>query len=345
MPSADDASGRGTDRGRHLYGARQQLSDVDYLQRLLSLARALLRRDRVAEHHQAVRAAGGDGVRVGAEGLVDPLGVDPLADPLFHPHPGAAGTAAEAALLAPVHLLRLHARHLFHDLPRRGEDPVVPAQEARVVVGDLLLDRRDRREPPVGDELREQLSVVHHLVVAAQLRVLARDGVEAVRAAGHDLADARLVQRLDVLLGQHAVDELVAHPPGRVPGAGLGRAEHREVDPGGVQQLGDGLGGLLRPVLERARAADPEQVLDVVADPPVDDRHLEVKLADPVQALVLAHPPGIALVLQVLQHGRRFGRERGLDQHLMPAHVGDVVDVLDVDRALLDARAAVRAGP
>ena len=81
------------------------------------------------------------------------------------------------------------------------------------------------------------------------------------------------------------------------------------------------------------------------ADLPVDDRHLEVELADPVGATVLAHAPGVALVLQVPQHPGRLDRERGLDQHLVAAHPVDVVDVLDIDRALLHARPAVGAGP
>ena len=40
-----------------------------------------------------------------------------------------------------------------------------------------------------------------------------------------------------------------------------------------------------------------------------------------------------------------LGREARLDQHLVAAHVDDGVDVLDVDRALLDARPAGRARP
>ena len=56
-------------------------------------------------------------------------------------------------------------------------------------------------------------------------------------------------------------------------------------------------------------------------------------------------PPRVALVLQVAQHHAGLGREARLDQHLVAAHVHDVVDVLDVDRALLDAGAAGGAGP
>ena len=60
---------------------------------------------------------------------------------------------------------------------------------------------------------------------------------------------------------------------------------------------------------------------------------------------VSAHAPRVALVLQVLQHPRGLGRERGLDEDLVTAHPVDVVDVLDIDRAFLDARPAVGARP
>ena len=77
-------------RRRRLDGAGQELGDVDDFEGGLGLAVGLLGVDGVAEHDQAVGAGGGDGVGVGPEGLVDPLGVDPLADPFLHPHPGPA---------------------------------------------------------------------------------------------------------------------------------------------------------------------------------------------------------------------------------------------------------------
>ena len=80
-------------------------------------------------------------------------------------------------------------------------------------------------------------------------------------------------------------------------------------------------------------------------DRAVDHGDLEVQFADPVRPPGRAHPPRVALVLQVPQHPGRLDRERGLDQHLVPPHPVDVVDVLDVHRALLHARPAVRAGP
>src|ERR1035438_3885247 len=93
------------------------------------------------------------------------------------------------------------------------------------------------------------------------------------------------------------------------------------------------------------RRAPPEQVLHVPADRAVDDRDLEIELFGPFEALAGAHAPRVALGLQVFQQRRRLGRESRLDQHLVAAHVRDVVDVLDVDWALLDTRTAVRTGP
>ena len=54
--------------------------------------------------------------------------------------------------------------------------------------------------------------------------------------------------------------------PGRVARARLRLAEHHERDAGVVQQLGHGAGGTLCLVVERAGAADPEEVFDVVGD-------------------------------------------------------------------------------
>ena len=92
-------------------------------------------------------------------------------------------------------------------------------------------------------------------------------------------------------------------------------------------------------------AADPVEVLDVVGDGAGDDRDLEVEALGPLGPLALAQAPGVALVLDVAQHEPGLGRELGLHEHLVAAHVDDGVDVLDVDRALLDARPAGGAGP
>ena len=169
---------------------------------------------------------------------------------------------------------------------------VVPAQVARVVVGDVLRSTGlNRHQLLVADQPVQQLGVVQHRVVAAQLRVLAAQRVEAVRAGDDDLAvdalDAfeQLVEGLDVLRGQLLEQELVAGAAGRVAGAGLTLAEHQVLHARDGEQLGDGLGGLLRAVLVGARAADPEQVLEALEglDVLAVHRHVEVDLVDPVR--------------------------------------------------------------
>ena len=79
--------------------------------------------------------------------------------------------------------------------------------------------------------------MVDDLVAAAEIGVLVRERVEAVRAAGDDLRHAGLVQRRHVLLGERLEDVLVAHPAGGIAGARLARAEDREVDPRRLEQL------------------------------------------------------------------------------------------------------------
>ena len=75
------------------------------------------------------------------------------------------------------------------------------------------------------------------------------------------------------------------------------------------------------------------------------DLEVEGEVLGPVHPRGLRHVPGIPLVLQALEQLVELGREVGLHQHLVAAHVHHVVDVLDVDRALLDAGAAARARP
>ena len=225
------------------------------------------------------------------------------------------------------------------------------------MVGDLTaLAGGDRLQTVLAHQLVQQLRVVDHLVVAAELRVLVLERVVAVRTGHDDLALLRrhalehLAELLDVLLGQHLEQELVARAASGVAVAALGLRQHRELHARGVQHLRDGLGGLLGVVVVRAGATDPEEVLgvvevlDVLAPHGHDDAIL-ADLVDPVGARRGVLAPRVALGLEVLEQAGQLGREVRLDEHLVAAHVDDVVDVLDVDRALLDAGTAVGAGP
>ena len=168
-----------------------------------------------------------------------------------------------------------------------------------------------------------------------------------MRAGHHDPLRADLAQGLHVLRGEHLVEDLVAGAPGRVAGAGLGVAEDREAHPRGVQQLGHRPRRLLGPVLVGAGATHPEQVVDVrgALDVVADDRHLEVQVLGPVHALARRQPPRVPLGLHLAEHAAELLGEGRLHEHLLAAHVDDVVDVLDVHRALVHAGPAGGAGP
>ena len=183
---------------------------------------------------------------------------------------------------APQHMpLRAVARHLddldaldrADHLARREVHVVVAAEVARVVVGDALLERRLADvELAAGDQRLEQLDVVDDLVVAAELRVLVEQRVEAVRALGDDLLHAHAVEHLDVRHRQHLEQVLVAGAAGRVAGAHLRRPEDGDGDAGPPQQLGHRLGDPLVLVVEAAGAADPVEVLGLQRLARVDDR-------------------------------------------------------------------------
>ncbi len=191
------------------------------------------------------------------------------------------------------------------------------------------------------------------LVAAADLRVLVVQGVEAVRTRDDDLALGlfdtleHTVEDLDVLLRQLLEQELVARAASGVTGAGLLGAEHHELGACGREELGDGLRRLLRAVLVGTGTSDPEQVLVAVEALGVltEHRDLEIELVDPVETVLGVLAPGVALVLEVLEQAGQLGREVRLDEHLITAHIDDVVDVLDVDGALLDACTTVGAAP
>src|SRR5690606_26194266 len=111
------------------------------------------------------------------------LVVDLLADRLLHPHARAAGAAAHALGAVGRGLDDLDAAERADDVARREVHVVVATQVAGVVVDDALLEAGTRQvEATVRDELLEELAVVHDLVVAAELRVLVAERVEAVGA-------------------------------------------------------------------------------------------------------------------------------------------------------------------
>ena len=135
-----------------------------------------------------------------------------------------------------------------------------------MVAGRRLGVLGQRRQPAGGDELGQVRRVVDDPERAAELPVLVADRVEAVRAGGDDrpLAHPVAVQRVDRSRREDLEDVVVAHPPGRVAGARLLLAEDGERDARGVQAGRDRPGDLLVARIERRRAADPVEDLEVV---------------------------------------------------------------------------------
>ena len=84
------------------------------------------------------------------------------------------------------------------------------------MVGDLALVGTAGGEATCLDEVRQQLRVVDHFVVATELGVFVLNGVKAVRAGGHDLLCADSVERLNVGLSHLLEQVLVTKPSGGV---------------------------------------------------------------------------------------------------------------------------------
>ena len=295
--------------------------------------------DAVVEHHRAVRAGDGERARAGLGCLADPVLVD-RPGALLHPHVRAARAAAEGLLAAARHLHRLADG--ADELAGRCQHVVVARQVTGVVVGDRQLLVARGGQPALGHQPRQQLGVVDHLVVAAEVAVLVAQRVEAVRAVGDDLRHPGLVESRDVLLGEGLEDVLVADAAGRIAGARLARAEDGEVDPGALQEPDGALRRGAGALVERARAAHPVQVLrGGLAG--LEDAHSEA--VGPVGPLGLRLAPGVGGALDVAQHRLGLGGEARLHHHQVAAQVHDVVDVLDGDRARLHAGAAGDAVP
>ena len=174
---------------------------------------------------------GDDRLGLGRQGLVHALQVDALADLLLHPHPRAAGAAAQGPVRVAGHLGQRGARSRPTSSRGGVVDLVVPSQVARVVVGDLLrrtVGRLDRRQlaarAPAGSAAgcggRPRSCPSSSRVLAAECVQAVRTGVTILRGRGSRSSKVSLSVSA-VCLGHHLEQELVARAAGRVAGAGL----------------------------------------------------------------------------------------------------------------------------
>ncbi len=210
-----------------------------------------------------------------------------------------------------------------------------------VVIGDLPVTRQCL-QLAFAHEPGQELRVVHDLVSPSEVRVFVADGVEAVRASGDDLLDLHLVQRADVLLCPLLERVLISHASCGIAGARLARSEDGEVDAGLLEQLRGRYCGLLRTLVERRRASDPEED---VGRGFAGIEHADAEAVRPMSAVGLRLAPRVARPIDVAQHRRRLIGKTRLDHDQVAAEVDDVVDVLDAHRAFAHARAAGHAVP
>ena len=136
---------------------------------------------------------------------------------------------------------------------------------------------------------------------------------------------------------------LVAHPPGRVAGARLARPEDREVDARRLQQLRRRRARSCGHARRTTRRSRPSREPRAPASPGCEHAHVEA--LGPVRPLRLRLAPRVLRSARRRAASSRLGREAALDHDEVAAEVDDVVDVLDRDRALVDARAAGDAVP
>src|SRR5690606_4071835 len=143
-----------------------ELGDVQHLGGPFGL-RSLAR----AEHDLAERAARGDDLGAGLHCLREALLRDPpVTGLLLLPELRATGAAAEGVVAALLHLEQVRAAPA-EDRARRVVLAVVPAQVAGVVERDAA-GLGQRRQATLGWQPLDQLRVMHHPLVTAQLRAV-----------------------------------------------------------------------------------------------------------------------------------------------------------------------------
>ena len=294
----------------------------------------------------AERARDGQLGRSGRQGFFHAVDPDLLAGPFFHPEAGASCATAEGVGPVPRHLDHVDTAERADNAARGSVDVVVAAEKAGVVVGDPLGEAGTREvEAPSDDQLFQQLGVVDDLVMASVLGVLVGHRVEAMGALGDDLGHPEPVESFDVLAGEHLEQVLVARAARRISGAQLGGTENREVDPSSAQQCGHGPGDALVAVVEGSGATDPEEVLVGEWLRVVHHRDALGQRPGPLAPVALGEPVGIGLVLHGPVGATQLGGEVGFHEGEVAAHVEDLVEDLDADRAGHVAGPTRGAGP
>src|SRR6266581_1076029 len=175
----------------------------------------------VLEHGHTIRAGDTDSIGTLLQRLVDASPVDPLPGMFLHPHPAAAGAAAEGGVPLALHFGGSLTGGRLDDGARCIVNVVMPSQIAGVMENCcahfpccLIQDKFS-----VLNQLLQQLAVVDDLQLKAVLPVIIFKGREAVRALSDDLCDAVLDEGRDIFPGHLVEDVLIPQPAHAVAAA------------------------------------------------------------------------------------------------------------------------------
>ena len=164
------------------------------------------------------------------------------------------------------------------------------------MVGDDPIHRVHHQRLEPVQVLDQELRVVLHRVLAAELRVLVLEGVELVGAEDHQARERVPGEGLDVGLGELLEEPRLAREPDGVSVFLLLHAQDGEVHAEGVEDARQGPGRVHAPrVIRGVGAHIPEHVHRALHLG--HDRHGHPRLLDPVHALpgVLSHGVAVAV--------------------------------------------------
>ena len=214
----------------------------------------------------------------------------------FLPHLRAARAAAEGLVAVTSHLHQVDLR-LRQNGARRIQNAVMAPQVARIVIGHRPNGGQIWLELAGCDQFGDQLGVMHHGEVAAVLRILLAQGVQAVRAGRNDALGLELIEGFDVGLRQFKEKGFVTGAAGAVTGAVLHLAQDSKVDACGLENLGKITRSLLRAAVIRGRAAHPPEDIEVW----VVFHGRNVEVGGPGHAIAAGQVPGVAGTLHALE--------------------------------------------
>ena len=101
--------------------------------------------------------------------------------------------------------------------------------------------------------------MVHHIIGAAEFGVFVFEDVKAVGASRNDLFYSVVIQGLNILVGHHLEEKLIAGTTGRIAGTGFFSTQDRKLHTYLVQDGGKSFSDLLGSLIKAAGAAYPEQ--------------------------------------------------------------------------------------